>query len=178
MKAMDKVLPQIEEVGASEAVTNEADAYFDALSILATSDDWETKVDMPDIRVYLRPTTPFSSAFPALLSRFLLDTNITLPQLYALVNQPDARMAWEKDAILDLKVFKTCAEFDQFYVLNSAPWPMTNRDFVERRYLRFTGPDELQVVYFSVTDEDYPPSVNAERAETIIGGYIFRRLSE
>jgi hypothetical protein len=74
-------------------------------------------------------------------------------------------------------VFNVGSGFEEIYSVNKAPWPMTNRDFVERRYKQFSGPNELIVYFYSVENEDRPPVATAERAHTLFGAHILRQLS-
>lgn len=78
---------------------------------------------------------------------------------------------------MDLRIFDTTATYDKYYTLTKAPWPMKNRDFVEKRFCKTMENGDLIVYFHSTEDDCFPPVATAERAETILGGFIFRRVN-
>ncbi len=63
--------------------------------------------------------------------------------------------------------------YEQF----SAPWPVSNRDFLLINYVQQTA--ELVIsVNFSVEHTSVPPVRGVVRAHTEVGGFIYRKLGE
>ena len=61
-------------------------------------------------------------------------------------------------------------------MLNKAPWPFQDRDFVETRYVRKKVNGDIEIYFTGSYHKDYPEDKNkAVRAESIIGGQIFRK---
>jgi hypothetical protein len=61
-------------------------------------------------------------------------------------------------------------------MLNKAPWPFSDRYFIEERNMRYRSNGDIEVLHKDV-QSDYVPKCagKAEKARTIVGGQIIRR---
>ena len=59
---------------------------------------------------------------------------------------------------------------------NKAPWPFTDRDFVETRFVRKRDNGDIEIYFRSSCNQDFPESsYGVIRGETILGAQIFRK---
>ena len=76
-----------------------------------------------------------------------------------------------------LEIEKFSDDVVQYYMINKAPWPLTNRDFVETRYTRYKENGDIEIFYSESESDQYKqPAEKVERAKTIFGGQIFREV--
>jgi hypothetical protein len=61
---------------------------------------------------------------------------------------------------------------------NKAPWPLQNRDFVERHIIRNVENGGIQVYSQAIQDTTFPSVKNVVRGETIFGGLVIRQAGE
>ena len=96
-------------------------------------------------------------------------TDLTSSELIAIMNDPEKRLKWDKDSTLELSDISSTGDCVDYYTLSKAPWPLKNRDWVERRYTRKLPDGDLYTFYSHCEIETYPPRDNCERAVTLFG---------
>ena len=113
---------------------------------------------------------------PMVKALFNLRVNATPNELYQILYNIDIRKAWDKASVLEFQELdKPAGDVVKYYMLNKAPWPFTNRDFIETRYTRIKESGDIEIFY-KEAEGDFVIENNEkiERGNTIFGGQIFR----
>jgi len=116
------------------------------------------------------PGSKFDEKIPVIRTCFDLETDLTSSELISIINDPEKRLKWDKDATLEFINITNTPDCVDYYSLSKAPWPLKNRDWVERRYTRHLPDGDLYTFYSHVESGDHPPRENCERAMTLFGG--------
>mmetsp|Transcript_28626 Transcript_28626/g.28258 ORF Transcript_28626/g.28258 Transcript_28626/m.28258 type:complete len:173 (+) Transcript_28626:512-1030(+) len=107
---------------------------------------------------------------------FDMEINANPIDLYFLLYDVDTRKQWDKSSVGEfIEIYKT-EDVVGYYMLNKAPWPFSDRDFIERRFIRKRDNGDIEVYYREYPAQDFqPPKSKAERGRTLFGGQIFRK---
>lgn len=162
------ILPTSNQVSSNYSI-------FDAILELESDPDWDLKLEKPFAYVFVRTGTKTHPDIPLMKAFFDLELNIDPEQVYEIIYNPEIRKKW--DLSLGEYTERRIEEgLIQYYMLNKAPWPFADRDFVETRYIRKRENGDLEVCFSASINEIYPEiKEKAVRAEVIIGGQIFRK---
>lgn len=104
------------------------------------------------------------------------DMNYPAESIYTKVDEYATKKQWDEMFIEGRTVQRFNDHASVSYELFSAPWPVTNRDFLFGSYVQKT-PELIVSAGFSVEHPSVPPVKNAVRAQMDIGGFIYRALS-
>lgn len=97
--------------------------------------------------------------------------------LYTLLYDLDIRKIWDNSVIEFQELERLAEDVQQYYMLNKAPWPFTNRDFIETRYSRTKQNGDLEIIYHQSEHNLFTEvPEKTERGKTIFGGQIFREV--
>jgi hypothetical protein len=114
----------------------EVTELFEYVLSLKESGEWEEKLDKPAIKVAILPGSRYNNSVPVMRAECEIETDVSPSELYLIVNTPELRMRWDSDNILEFRDLKNAQDVIESYTACKLPWPMKNRDFVDRRYLR------------------------------------------
>lgn len=60
----------------------------------------------------------------------------------------ELRKKWDQASVIEYEEFeKPAADVTLYYMSNKAPWPFADRDFVERRLVRYKKNGDIEVFY-------------------------------
>lgn len=105
-----------------------------------------------------------------------MQVNANPEDLQFLMYDLEARKSWDKASVLTfVEISKISSDASCFYMLNKAPWPFANRDFVEQRLVRRRDNGDIENLTLEITHPDYPVVKKVERARTVLGGTLFRK---
>ena len=149
---------------------------FETILDLEADPDWELKQEKHFAYIMIRsgstdhPNTSMMKAF------FDLELDVEPELLYDILYDPTARKKWDS-SIGDYKIINQIRDDAvQYYMLNKAPWPFADRDFVETRYIRRRNNGDMEIFYQASESEEFLESGNKViRGQTIFGGQIFRK---
>ena len=165
----DSILP------CSDLVSSQF-SNFEKLLELEASDDWEVKIDKPFACIMVRTGTPSHSDIPLLKAFFDMELNAEPEDLLDVIYNPEIRKKWDASIGAYNEILRLAPDVIHYYMLNKAPWPFKDRDFVEIRYIRKRINGDLEIFFTGYTHSDYPEFKDkAVRGETIIGGQIIRK---
>lgn len=150
-------------------------SIFDSILDLESDPDWDLKLEKPFAYIMVRSGTKTHPQVPLMKAFFDLELNVEPDLVYNILYNPEIRKKWDS-SLGEYTEFNKQEGVIQYYMLNKAPWPFADRDFVETRYIRKRENGDLEVCFSATTHEDFPElKENAVRAEVIIGGQIFRK---
>ncbi|OMJ94570.1 hypothetical protein SteCoe_2215 [Stentor coeruleus] len=159
----------------SDYVTSQFHNFTKILELEASS-DWEVKIDKPFACIMLKTETSSHPGIPILKAFFDMELDAYPQDLYEILYLPEYRMRWDTDIQIFYEIGHLAEDAVQYYMHNKAPWPFKDRDFVETRYKRNRVNGDIEILYLSLDHNEFPEKKEkAIRAETIIGGQIFRR---
>jgi len=97
--------------------------------------------------------------------------------LYDVIHENDYRPTWD-EKMIEIKTIEQIDFYNQIsYYSAKAPWPVANRDFVNlSSWKDDTGNGEWIIMNRKVIHKDAPEKKDMVRAETLITGYIIKRL--
>jgi hypothetical protein len=95
--------------------------------------------------------------------------------LYELLYAPDVRRQWDTSIGAYTEIEKEAEDTVQYYMHNKAPWPFSDRDFVETRFIRRRENGDMEICFKASQHSEYPEREKIVRGETIIGGQMFRK---
>jgi hypothetical protein len=137
---------------------------------------WTLKINKPNAKISLKQGSMYNADLPVVRAEFDMELDLKPQDLYFILFDVSTRMSWDSSSVLEY------VEFDRlnhdcvlYYMQNKAPWPFSNRDFVERRFTRQRKNGDLEVFYSAISHSAYPERSRVERGATIIGGQLFRR---
>lgn len=105
------------------------------------------------------------------------DMNFPGETIFTLVRDHSRKKQWDQMFMDGRNVHEFNDHIRLVYELYSAPWPVTNRDFLYINYVQRL-PDAIVSSVFSVEHPSVPPVKNAVRAHTEIGGFVIRDLGQ
>lgn len=153
-------------------------AYFNYLERLETDfSDWKQKTNKPFVKIFLRFGTEYHPDLPAVIAFCNLELDANPEDFVHALYEIEARKKWDKPSVLEfLELGKPATDVTNYYMLNKAPWPFSDRYFIEERTMRYRSNGDIEVLYKNL-DSDYMPqgAAKSEKARTIIGGQIIRR---
>lgn len=148
---------------------------FESILDLESDPDWDLKLEKPFAYIMVRTGTKTHPEIPLMKAFFDLELNIDPDLVYDILYNPDIRKKWDL-SLGEYIEFNKQEGVIQYYMLNKAPWPFADRDFVETRYIRKRVNGDLEVCFSATLHEDFPEiKEKAVRAEVVIGGQIFRK---
>ena len=113
------------------------------------------------------------------ISYAYLELDSTGEGLYRLLYDVQVRTKWDSQVVAAFEVIENLApDVVHYYMRNKAPWPFSDREFVEKRYTRRRDNGDIEIVYSDAPHPSYQEpdgSKKLERGRTIFGGQIFRR---
>jgi len=150
---------------------------FEMLLTYEKQTDWELKVDKSFAKVFLTKGSNLDPELPMVKALFDLEVNAEPEQIYKLLYDTELRKTWDKNSVLEFKeLSKPQEDAVVYYMLNKAPWPFSNRDFVEQRLTRRRENGDIEVFYSNCESQEAPQTDSkVERGRTVIGGQVFRR---
>lgn len=85
---------------------------------------------------------------------------------------PEVRKKWDKVGVIELiNIEEPTDDVCMYYMCNHAPWPFTNRDFLEMRYKRKRENGDIEAFFCNHSDTSFKaPYQNCVRAVTHVGG--------
>ena len=101
---------------------------------------------------------------------------LTPEECYRMLNDFEIREKWD-DIMCNFQVLRKTNEFiDHIYMMILAPWPVTDRDFVQKRTKAKNYKGYDYVMHFVSDDiQEMPQRKNFVRAMTHISGYLFKQ---
>lgn len=153
-------------------LVQEKEKEFEKMLRMEAEDNWELKMDKEFMKVFIK----CDEEIPIVKALFDMKVDAEPQVLYNLLYDVSVRGTWDS-SVLDYQEL-SCLDKDTvvYYMLNKAPWPFNNRDFVEIRYTRRTVNGDIEV-YYKETEWDHPGTPGAERGHTIFAGQVFRTVS-
>lgn len=177
----DEFMNMFKTEGEALPISPEAERnieYFNYLERLETDfTAWRQKTNKPFVRIFLRFGTDYNAELPAVMAfcNFELDAN---PEdfVHALYDV-EARKKWDKPSVMEfIELSKPSNDVTNYYMLNKAPWPFSDRYFIEERNMRYRSNGDIEVLYKDLHSDYVPKGAGkAEKARTIVGGQIIRR---
>lgn len=151
---------------------------FNYLEKLETDfSEWKLKTNKSFVRIFLRFGTECHPDLPAAMAFCNLELDVNPEDFAYALFDIEARKKWDKSSVMEyLELGKPATDVTNYYMLNKAPWPFSDRYFIEERIMRYRSNGDIEVLYKDL-EIDYLPqgAAKAEKAKTIIGGQIIRR---
>lgn len=99
----------------------------------------------------------------------------TLANVLALLDDPEHRLEWLKDAAANVRIERP-SRFDEiFYSRTAAPWPVADRDAVIAAHATFDDvAHEVRIEMRSVTHPAWPPQKGVVRMPLLEGHWLLR----
>jgi hypothetical protein len=129
-------------------------AYIDELEKWGEGDAWDVRVDKLGIKIAISEGSKYCDAVPMARAEIVLETCVTPEALYDLLYTPAHRLKWDSNS---LKTFEIIDKGDIsliIYMQNKAPWPLKDRDFVERHVIRRSEEGDCIKVFSQACEED------------------------
>jgi hypothetical protein len=161
--------------GSSQEVLEQYDK-FEYLLAMESEEGWTLKVDKPNAQIAIKRGSRFNSELPVVRAVFDMEMDFKPKDLYFMLYDVPTRMSWDSSSVLEYEEFQRLShDCVLYYMQNKAPWPFSNRDFVEQRLVRTRINGDIEVFYSAVTHSAYPPRSKIERGTTVVGGQLIRR---
>lgn len=149
---------------------------FDMILDLESSTDWKLRVSKPNAQIYLKKGTPSHPKVAVVKALLDIEINVMPENLNFLLYDVDSRKKWDKSSVVEFIEITKTEDVVHYYMLNKAPWPFSDRDFVEKRYMRKYENGDCEVYFEDCAHPEYPEKgKKVTRAKTIFGGQIMRR---
>jgi len=152
--------------------------YFDYIERIETDFGvWRQKTNKPFVRIFLRFGTDYNHELPSVMAFCNFELDASPEDFVHALYDVEARKKWDKPSVMEFfELSKPANDVTNYYMLNKAPWPFSDRYFIEERNMRYRSNGDIEVIYKDV-QSDYVPKCagKAEKARTIIGGQIVRR---
>lgn len=163
------ILPITEEVQSKTQ-------FFENLLAMETDKSWKLKDSKTFAKIYLKKGSEEYPELPMVKALFDMEINASPEELYFLLYDVETRKTWDKASVGEyVEIYKT-QDVVGYYMLNKAPWPFADRDFIERRYIRKRDNGDIEIYYCQHDEPDYQSTnKKAERGKTIFGGQIIRK---
>jgi hypothetical protein len=147
------------------------------LKIEQDVNSWTLKTEKPFIRIYLRNSTDFNAELPVVMTMVNLEIDADPERLLEIMYDPDKRKKWDKQSVIEfVELERPNEDVLIYYMANKAPWPFSDRDFIEKRYIRRRSNGDIEIFSRHTNYENLPEiSKKCERGKTIISGQIIRR---
>lgn len=160
----------------SPLVEDQFDKFSYLLALERESENWTPKVNKPYAQIALKQGSMFNPNLPIVRAIFDMEMDIRPLDFYAVLYDVAKRLSWDSASVLEyVELERPSHDCILYYMQNKAPWPFSNRDFVERRLLRTRINGDIEIYYSAATHPTYPERSRIERGTTLIGGQIFRR---
>mmetsp|Transcript_16388 Transcript_16388/g.29629 ORF Transcript_16388/g.29629 Transcript_16388/m.29629 type:complete len:402 (-) Transcript_16388:287-1492(-) len=170
------VKPESEYLETSQHVIDNFDKFEYLLSLEREVSGWSLKINKPYAQVGLKQGSLFNQELPVVRAVFDMEMDLKPQDLYYVLYDVNTRLGWDSGSVVEYAEFeKLSHDCILYYMQNKAPWPFSNRDFVERRLLRTRRNGDLEIYYSAISHSAYPERNKIERGMTIVGGQIFRR---
>ena len=79
---------------------------------------------------------------------FDMELPVKPSDLLRILHDVELRKKWDQASVLDYVEFERPeADVALYYMMNKAPWPFADRDFVERRMMRSKRNGDIEVFY-------------------------------
>ena len=168
--------PTRDPLSPSSDLVSSNNSNFETILDLESDPDWELKQDKPFAYIMIRSGSPDYPNIPMMKAFFDLELDVEPELLHDILYDPKSRKKWDT-SIGEYKVIdKIRDDVVQYYMLNKAPWPFTDRDFVETRYVRRRNNGDMEIFYRASESEEFVESGDKViRGQTIFGGQIFRK---
>lgn len=140
-------------------------------------DSWTLKTERPFARVYLRNSSDYNAELPMVMTLFNMECDAEPEHLFEIMYEPAKRKKWDKQSVIEfVELEKPHDDVLIYYMANKAPWPFTDRDFVDKRWIRYRSNGDIEILTRHTTYENLPEiSKKCERGKTIIAGQIIRK---
>lgn len=169
-----KVDPEFAEY--SSHVADNFDKFQYLLRLEEETAGWTLKINKAYAQIALKQGSIFNSDLPVVRAVFDMEMDLQPLDLYYVLYDVNTRLSWDSGSVTEYDEFeKPSHDCVLYYMQNKAPWPFSNRDFVERRLMRTRHNGDLEIYYCAITHSAYPERNKIERGMTIVGGQIFRR---
>lgn len=160
---------------ASDLVTSES-SKFELLLNLESESDWEVKLEQSNAFIMIKSSDEGQKEVPIMKAFLDLEMEVDPEIVYKVVYEPETRKKWDKSIEIYTEIEKIREDVIQYYMHNKAPWPLTDRDFIETRFIRKRINGDLEIYFTASENESYPDKGSKViRGETIIGGQIYRK---
>lgn len=161
---------------SAEVQSIESDIEY-ILKIEQDVNSWTLKTDKPFIRIYLRNSTDYNADLPVVMTMVNLEIDAEPERLLEIMYDLDKRKKWDKQSVLEfVELERPSEDVLIYYMANKAPWPFSDRDFIDKRYIRRRSNGDIEIFSHHTNYENLPEiSKKCERGKTIIAGQIIRR---
>ena len=153
-------------------LVQERETEFKRLLEMESEENWELKMEKDFLKVFIK----MDEDVPIVKALFNMQVEADPQVLYDLLYNVSARTAWDSSVIEYQELSQLDKDTVVYYMLNKAPWPFNNRDFVEVRYTRRTANGDIEIFY-KETEWDHSGTPGAERGRTLFAGQILRKTS-
>ena len=155
------------------------------LELEKEEEGWSRRVDKPGATiaiklVWITQGSQYNSELPIVRAWFDMELPAKPSDLFHILYDVDVRKKWDQASVLEYVEFSQPeTDVTMYYMMNKAPWPFADRDFVERRMVRRKRNGDIEVFYRTFPHhvrirQDYPVKKKVERGETLVGGQIIR----
>jgi hypothetical protein len=86
-------------------------------------------------------------------AEFIIDTTMSPDQIYQVLYNPKLRLQWDSSSLKTFDIYDETKDSMKVYMVNKAPWPLKNRDFIEQHFIHRKGSDRIQVFSQSIQDD-------------------------
>jgi len=148
---------------------------------LSDSDTWDIDLEEQDYTIKTKIGSEYREDLPVLQLEINLDLGdkVTLADIVNIMTNPEKRMKWDKDGLIEYKFQDDDKTPDGklLYTISKFPWPMKNRDFLDFRYTKKL-PGEIRVIFFGIEHEDYPKAEGIVRGQSIFGMHRYMKIDD
>lgn len=160
----------------SSDIVSSFNSNFELILDLESDTDWEIKQEKPFAYIMTRTGNGTHPSIAMVKAFFDLELDAEPELLYNILYDPATRKKWDQGVSEFVEIEKIRDDVVQYYMLNKAPWPFADRDFVENRYTRKRTNGDLEIFYQGTENNEFLPNQGKViRGETLLGGQVFRK---
>jgi len=140
--------------------------------------EWKKESPSEGVEWYSRSLkTPSGTELTATLA--VLDINHPAEAVYVALLDPTLRLMWDTENIKEMSVLEVLNPVTHiaYRVSNSFPWPMDQRDTVQRTHEKREADGTLMITWVDTTHSSKPPTDKYIRMKTYWGALLLKPLS-
>jgi hypothetical protein len=172
-----KTQKEITKKAAKKKVDPEVQRLVSILNESNSGKEWAQVINEKNVTIY-KKTIPNCPVI--LVKGVALLEGIPFDIIWKAIADTTLRKTWER-LFLNFESIETCPDGTELIYYNmKAPFPVQDRDFLQRKTVLHDFPAKGQVLlhFMSVESDKRPPLKKYVRANTLVAGYLIKELSK
>jgi len=147
------------------------DEFNKFLAFCDSTEHWSSCLDQPKLKVWDQKAKDSAINIVKLWAQF---DDVSAVELYDVLHDPEYRAVWDENMIEGFNIEQLDKFNDVGYYSAKAPYPLSNRDFLNQRSWRVREDKEYLIMNHSIFHAKCPEKKGFVRANSILTGYLVR----